>query len=167
MSPSCTGTRACVWPEVGRGSGTVTTLTCDTTPTPTALRVDWWPLPSSRDKGTARYSSSLDVWACEVATCPLEVSRPHVLPACHLHWQRHRSALCCTCISPSAPETSPGTSSWRLWENQLISWGLRAPCWGLGLRGVLAWPNLLIWLPQAEHLESHADSVRCLGKHED
>lgn len=75
--------------------------------------------------------------------------------------------LCCTCISPSAPETSPGTSSWRLWENQLISWGLRAPCWGLGLRSVLAWPNLWIWLPQAKHLESHVDSVRCLGKHED
>lgn len=51
--------------------------------------------------------------------------------------------------------------------NQLISRGLRAPCWGLGLWGVLAWPNLLIWLAQAEHLESRVDSVRCLGRHED
>lgn len=27
---------------------------------------------------------------------------------------------------------------------------------------MLTSPNLLIWLPQAEHLESHADSVRYL-----
>lgn len=100
-----------------------------------------------------------------MATYPMEVSRSCViLLAFHPHGSP--TALLRVIPAPAHQHQIPaqGVSSWRPWENEPISWGLRALHLGLGLWGVLSLAELHLASSQAEPLENQADLVRCLGK---